>query len=399
MTRGLPSSEAAVRAPSDPQLADAAHEWKSAYVHIPFCRQRCPYCDFAIVDESITGGSDHEAYIEAVIAEIAMEDGIGPIDAINFGGGTPSAVEPGLLGRIVQTIERRFGLVNGAEISLEANPEDWSTQLGEALRAVGFNRVSIGGQSMDDAILGVLGRSHTSHQIASSVNGARAAGFRSVGVDVIIGHPGESIASWEATVASVLSMDIDHLSTYALTVEPGTELSRDVGRGAPAPDEDVQADRYEFLAAAAGRRGFERYEVSNLAVTGHACRYNLATWAHGEYLGFGLGAHDHRWGLRGRNHRRLDRYIEAVASGSRPRIGTESLSRGEQERDRLMLGLRLAAGTPITGTVAAFLDTDAAHRFIDAGILDASRGRLVVRDPLLADAVAREALSVPGSDC
>lgn len=399
MSSDLTSAAAAWQSPSDPDLADAAHEWKSAYVHIPFCRRRCPYCDFAIVDESLTGGSDHDAYIQALLAEIAMDDGIGPLDAVNFGGGTPSAVDPLLLGRIVDALSRRFGIVDGAEVSLEVNPEDWTDDLGEALVGVGFNRVSIGGQSMDDAILGVLGRSHTTNQVSVAVDGARAAGFRSVGVDVMIGHPSESAASWDATVDAVLSLGIDHLSTYTLTVEPGTQLSRDVSAGALAPDEDIQADRYELLAAAAARLGFERYEVSNMATTGHACRYNLSTWAHGEYLGFGLGAHDHRWGVRSRNHRRLDRYEEAVASGDRPRVGTEHLTPREQDRDRLMLGLRLACGTPVSGVATSFLATDAARRFIDAGILVVDGSRLVVTDPLLADAVAREALSVSGSDC
>ncbi len=392
------SSIATSLAADDPLLADAAHAWKSAYVHIPFCRRRCPYCDFAVVDESEVE-TNHQRYVDAVVAEIGMEEGLGALDAVNFGGGTPSTLFPSQIGTIVDALRDRFSLVPDAEVSIEVNPEDWTDGYGDALASAGVNRVSIGAQSMDDAILGVLGRAHHASMIEQVVAGARSSGMRSVSVDLILGHPQESAQSWASTVASTLELPIDHVSTYSLTVEPGTALSRMVNAGAEGPDDDVQADRYTLFDEASAAAGFARYEVSNHARAGHACRYNLSTWAHGEYVAFGMAAHDHRWGLRARNHRRLDQYIGAVEAGVRPRLGHEALSEAEQDRDRLMLGLRLAAGTPLDDMASAFVATESASRFIAAGVLEVSEDRLVVRDPLLADAVAREALSVSPFDC
>ncbi|MGI9667244.1 MAG: radical SAM family heme chaperone HemW [Acidimicrobiia bacterium] len=384
--------------PDSPALADVAHSWKSAYIHIPFCARRCPYCDFAIVDESNEDVS-HDRYVAALCDEIAMEDGIGELHAVNFGGGTPSRVKPELLGHVTEALRSRFGLRDDAEVSLEINPEDWSPQLGADLVGVGFTRVSIGAQSMDDNVLGHLGRLHNAAMVSDAVDGARQAGFTTISVDAIIGHPSETEASWTATAARVLDLPVNHLSTYALTVEPGTQLSREVGDGAPGPDDDVQADRYELLDAMAADAGFGRYEVSNFARDGHACRYNLSTWAHGEYVAFGLGAHDHHWGTRSRNHRRIDRYLADVERGVRPRLGSEELTPLEQERDRFMLGLRLGAGTARTETAERFLESDAGRRFVDAEVLVVTDDRVRVANLLLADAVAREALSVSMPDC
>lgn len=389
-------ADAAVRADA-PELADEAHGWKSAYVHIPFCRRRCPYCDFAIVP----GEPDpalHERYVSAVLGEIAMAAEFGPLDAINFGGGTPSMLDPRHIATIVAALGDRFGLA-GAEISIEVNPEDWSDDLAEGLREAGVDRVSVGAQSLDGVILGALGRLHDADAVSMAVDGARTAGFRSVGIDLILGHPGESEESWARSVERAMSLDVDHVSTYALTVEPGTDLAASVRAGAPAPNDDVQADRYESFMTAAQTRGITRYEVSNHARPGHHCRYNLATWAHGEYLGFGMAAHGHRWGNRTRNHRRLDRYLGAIESGTSPVLGEEHLGRSEQERDRLMLGLRLAAGTPMSSTAERFAASDEGRRFLEAGLVRIEGDRMFVTDPLRADMVARAALSVPVVDC
>ncbi|MCL1599983.1 MAG: radical SAM family heme chaperone HemW [Actinomycetia bacterium] len=385
--------------PDDPVLADLASQWKSAYVHVPFCRRRCPYCDFAIVDESSSGGVSHADYVDALVAEIAMETEFGPLDAINFGGGTPSRLAPEQLARVIDALDRQFGLNDGIELSLEVNPEDWSEEFGIGLVDAGFTRVSIGAQSFDPDVLMALGRVHTPEMIESAVLGARACGLVSVGIDLIFGHPVETDDSWDRTVCLAMRAGADHISTYSLTVEPGTELSRTIALGAEAPDDDVQAGRYERFEEVAGRHEFVRYEISNHAIAGHACRYNLSTWAHGEYVAFGMGAHDHRRGMRSRNHPRPDRYIEAVHAGKRPRLGTESLSAADQERDRLMVGLRLAAGTPLTPTARRFAASQEGMRLIQAGILESKSGRLRVVKPMMADAVIREALSVSAVDC
>ncbi|MEN8237582.1 MAG: radical SAM family heme chaperone HemW [Actinomycetota bacterium] len=390
--------EPSVRA-NDAGLADRAKGWKSAYVHIPFCAYRCPYCDFAIVDESKGDTGDRDKYIDAVIAEISMESEFGPLDAVNFGGGTPSRVQPEQLGRVIGALENRFGLAPGCEVSLEVNPEDWSDAVADGLVDAGFTRVSIGAQSFDEAMLGVLGRQHRSSLPADVAASAKAAGFASVSVDLIYGHPSESDASWRGSVATALDLPVDHISTYALTVEHGTELSRSIIAGAPGPDDDIQADRFKFFCQESAAAGFDRYEVSNHAKPGHACRYNLSTWAHGEYLGFGMGAHDHRWGIRSRNHRRLDRYYADISRGVRPRLGSETLTRGEQNRDEFMLGLRLAAGVRMSPFAERFLQSSEGARFIAAGVIRVEAGRLVTTDPMLTDGVAREALSVSADDC
>ena len=386
----------AVRA-DDPTLADAAHEWKSAYIHIPFCRRRCPYCDFAIVDESSTA-VDHERYVHAVLTEIAMADDFAVLDAVNLGGGTPSLLTADQVARIIAALGERFGLDSDVEISMELNPEDWTTGFGEGLAEAGVTRVSIGTQSMDPSVLGVLGRVHQPHRVAEVVTEARPL-FGSLSIDLIFGHAAESAASWEATVAAALALDVDHISTYALTVEPGTRLAAAVRDGAPEPDPDTQADRYERFLELSETAGFDRYEVSNHARPGKVCRYNLSTWAHGEYAAFGMAAHGHRWGTRTRNHRRIDRYLEEVEAGRRPILGSEALDACAQERDRLMLGLRLAAGTPMSRVATAFVASEAGRALLTAGVMEVRSGRLIVTRPLLSDAVAREALSVPVSDC
>ena len=385
--------------PDSPELAEAASLWKSAYVHIPFCLRRCPYCDFAIVDESTSGRDSVNHYVEALISEIEMEDEFGSLNAINFGGGTPTRLRPTQLGSIVDALRSRFGTDDGVEISLEANPEDWSEPLADGLVAAGFTRVSVGAQSFDNGVLSALGRNHTADQISQTVTAARGAGFRSVSVDLIFGHPAESTASWASTVESALALDPDHVSTYSLTVEPGTELSRSVQAGAPEPDGDTQADRYEHFIDVADPTGIHRYEVSNHARSGHACRYNLSTWGNGEYVAFGLGAHDHRIGIRSRNHRRIDRYLEDIDAGVRPRIGVETLDEFAEERDALMLGLRLTCGARLSDLALCFIDSAQGTRLLYAGVMALSEGRLVVLKPMLTDAVVREALSVSSGDC
>lgn len=381
--------------PDSPGLVDAAGHWRSAYVHIPFCARRCPYCDFAVVTDD-EGGTDpmFDRYVEAVIAEIGMEERFGPIDAVNLGGGTPSRLRPSQLERIVSALEDRHGLVDGAEVSLEANPEDWTIEYGAAVAAAGFNRISLGVQSFDAGVLASLGRNHTPEQAETAV--AEAIGtFVTVNVDLIYGAPGESMESWEATVDRALGLEPEHLSAYALTVERGTELSRAINAGAPAPDPDDQADKYEHLVVRAPEARLVRYEVSNWCRPGHHCRYNLSTWAMGDFIGFGLGASDHRRGRRSRNVRRLDAYLGAVESGERPRAGSERLDAPDAERERVAIGLRLAAGVQARDHGERFLNDPEGIRHLEAGTVAVVGDRIVVQRPLLTDAVARATLALP----
>lgn len=376
--------------PDSPQLADSAADAATAYVHVPFCARVCPYCDFAVV-----AGRDDlmDRYADAVVTEIGMAPPWRRLDALYVGGGTPSRFGSGRLARVVDAVRGRFGLADGAEVTLEANPEDWTPQLATALLAAGFTRVSFGAQSFSDAVLLSLGRRHLAPDVVAAVAVARREGFPSINVDLIFGTPGETIDSWRATVEAAVELDVDHVSCYALTVERGTPLSRAVAQGAPAPDPDLQADQYELAAELLAAAGYVRYEVSNWARPGHPCLYNLVVWAQGEYEAFGNGAHGFRRGRRFRNVRRVDAYLQKVETGELPRAGEEVVSGWGAELDRLFVGLRRAAGVADGPGVEAFLGSEDGRRLLDLGIVEHIGGRLRVVRPLLTDAVERVVLS------
>ncbi len=380
----------------DPALADRASSWRGAYVHIPFCRRVCPYCDFAVVADR---DDLRDRYVEAVIAEIEMAAPFGSLRAVAFGGGTPSRLDASSLARILDALSMRFGLVSGAEVSLEANPEDWTPALAAGLVAAGFTRLSLGAQSFDPVVLADLGRLHSPDDTRRAVAVARRAGFGSINLDLIFGSPAESDGSWDCTLADALDCGVDHLSTYALTVEPGTALSRAVRAGRPAPDPDAQADRYERALGGAAAAGLTRYETSNHAAPGAACAYNLLTWGGGEYEAFGTAAHGHRDRARYWNLRRLDRYLERVEAGVRPESGREVIEGADRERERLVLGLRRTAGVAAGAGGRALLASPDGLRLVEAGVLVERGGRLVVERPLLGDEVARAVLALPLADC
>jgi putative oxygen-independent coproporphyrinogen III oxidase len=388
-------SESAV-SPDSTELADAAGLVRSAYVHVPFCARWCPYCDFAVVEgkDDLIG-----RYVDAVRREILSEVEWHALDAVFIGGGTPSRIDPGLIADILVALGERFGIGDGAEVSLEANPEDWNQERSDRLREAGVGRVSFGAQSFDPAVLGDLGRLHRPADIDRAIEAARVSGFDSLSLDLIFGTPGESLASWADSVDRAIATGVDHVSTYALTVEPPTALGRAVRAGAPSPDPDDQADKWELAAARLTEAGYIRYEVSNFAKPGHHCRYNLGVWAQGDYLAFGLGAHRFRDGLRSQNVRRLDTYIDRIEKGIGPIQAADPVEGWAAEQERLMLGLRRAAGVrPGPGGVA-LVESDAGRRLMEAGVLGLSedRERLVVERPLLTDEVVRTVLALePG---
>ncbi len=369
---------------------DAAANQTAAYVHVPFCARVCPYCDFNVV-----AGKGHlvDRYTEAVVAEVARSTSWRPLDAVAFGGGTPSRMPASRLRRIIEAIDSRFGLAGAAEISLEANPEDWSPRLAAELREAGFTRVSFGVQSFDQKTLALLGRLHTPAQAVDAVVGAIEAGF-SVNIDLIFGTPGETLEGWIHTVRTAIELESDHLSAYALTVERGTPLSRAVSAGAPAPDEDLQAAEYEAVEDLVG--SLERYEVSNYARPGRECTYNLITWAQGEYMGFGAGAHGHRKGVRTRNVRRIDAYLERVERDESPIQGTERLDSWESEQERLVLGLRRTGGVVAGRGGDALLGSSWGRRLVEAGVIARYGDRIMVLRPLLTDEVSRAVLALAG---
>lgn len=377
----------------NPAEADGFVNDTAAYVHVPFCSAVCPYCDFAVV-----AGQDHLAdrYIAAVCADIAGSENWRPLDAVYFGGGTPSHVDPGLLGKVLETLDGKHGIRADAEVSLEANPEDFAIDRAGELLKLGFNRVSFGVQSFDNAVLSSLGRRHGASQIERAVARAREAGFENLSVDLIYGTPGESDDSWDQSLRRAVETGPDHVSCYALTVEPGTPLARSVRDGAEAPDPDVQAHRYQVADDWLSDAGYHRYEVSNWARPGYECRYNLTVWAQGEYEAYGNGAHGFRNGRRFRNHRRLDAYIERIESGGSPRAGEDRVEDWDAELDRLFVGLRRSVGAAIGPGTEALLRSKEGRALLDAGVIAEENDRLLVTKPLLTDAVHRSVLSQVG---
>jgi oxygen-independent coproporphyrinogen-3 oxidase len=304
--------------------------------------------------------------------------------SIFVGGGTPSRVPAELLGSLLGSIDR----TDDAEITVECNPEDASPARFEAWRAFGVNRLSFGVQSMARHVLQGLGRRHDPAAVSHAVRCASRAGFESVNVDLIYGGAGESSDDWRATLEAVLGLDPppQHVSTYALTVEPGTPLAADPARH---PDEDAQADRYELADQLLSASGYRWYELSNWARPGHECRHNRLYWTQGDYRGIGCAAHSHERGRRWWNVRTPERYIAAIDAGHSPCAGEEVLSPEQRGFEELALSLRTVQGVP----------HDALPRSPDlAGLVErrADRAVLTLRGRLLANVVTSRLLV--GSD-
>ena len=314
------------------------------YVHVPFCAHRCGYCDFATYDDK------HDwmpRYVAALRDEIARADGGGrTVTSIFVGGGTPTILPPDDLAGIVELLHATFEVADGAEVTVECNPETASVGLFERLVGSGVNRVSMGAQSFAPSVLETLERRHMPERPAEAVAQARAAGIGQVSLDLIYGTPGEADADWKRSLEGAVAAGVDHVSAYALTIHDNTPFGRRVRAGTlPRPDEDVQADRFEVARDVLGRAGFEHYEISNWALGSHArSRHNVLYWRHGDYLAFGVGAHGHLDGQRWWHPRSIEAYVTAVEAGLDPVAGRERLSDEERAEERLLLGLRLREG-------------------------------------------------------
>lgn len=370
---------------------DAAADIASAYVHIPFCARVCPYCDFTVV-----AGRDDvtDRYLDALGTDIASTPAWRPLDAVFVGGGTPSRIGPQRLTGVLDRIRAHHGLAPGAEVTLEANPEDLEPGIGERLVEAGFNRISLGVQSFDDRVLGDLGRIHDREGAMQAVELALGSGFSSVSVDLIFGSPAETHESWQQSLSTTIALGPHHVSAYSLTVEPGTVLWKEVRRGAEEPDADVQADRWEMATEMLAAEGYERYEVSNHALAGHHCRYNAAVWAHAEYLAFGVGAHGYRNGVRTVNVRRLDTYIDRIERGLGPVQSSDPVDGWALEQERLFVGLRRTSGVELGAGGRALVASAGGRRLLEFGVIQVLDGRLVVAQPLFTDEVLRTILGI-----
>ena len=296
------------------------------YVHIPFCAHRCDYCAFATWTDRAHLVGD---YLDAVRTEIerAVDAGMPPADTVFVGGGTPTLVPADQLARVLRAIP----LADGAEVTVECNPDDVTEAMLETYVAAGVTRVSIGVQSMVPHVLDALGRTHDPANVETAVAAVRAVGLPTFNLDIIYGAVGERVADWRTTLERTLDLGTPHVSAYALTVEAGTPLAGDPAR---YPDDDVQADEYELADELLTEAGLANYEVSNWARPGHECRHNLLYWAQHDYLGFGCAAHSHRAGRRWWNLRTPERYIEAVTARPLDRGRRRGARRGDAVASR-----------------------------------------------------------------
>jgi len=386
------------------------------YVHVPFCSVRCGYCDFNTYTASeLGGGANQAAYATTALREVELaarvldDAGLGgrPVATVFFGGGTPTMLPAADLARVLRGVDDAWGLADGAEVTTEANPDSVTPESLRVLADAGFTRVSFGMQSAVPHVLATLERTHDPRRVPDAVAWARDAGL-DVSLDLIYGTPGESLDDWRASLEAVLATGVDHVSAYALVVEPGTKMHAQVRRGELAlPDEDDQAAKYELADDLLTEAGLGWYEVSNWARgPEHACRHNRAYWRGDDWWGVGPGAHSYvagaggpgagdgeHAGVRWWNVKHPRRYAALLEEGSSPGAGRELLTPAEAQLERVLLGVRVREGLDVDA-----LDPSrraAVAGLVARGLLDgvaAVRGRVVLtrQGRLLADSVVRE---------
>lgn len=314
------------------------------YIHVPFCRSKCQYCDFyslAAKDDKLMDG-----YLNAVCAHIKEAGALAPnykVDTIYFGGGTPSFFGGEGMATILTYIRRNFDVDTNAEITFECNPDSVNEKLLHRLRAEGFNRVSLGIQNDDDDVLQKLGRPHTYAQAAAAFHRIRKAGFRNISIDLMYGLPGQTLRAWQDTLEHVLTLNPEHISCYGLKVEEGTPLY-DYKDYAKLPDEDTQADMYLAMIEILKGHGFRQYEISNFARKGLYSRHNMKYWTGGEYLGFGPSASSDFGGKRFTICRSVQDYITGIRKKLAIMDEVQEIPARERAGEYLMLRLRTVGG-------------------------------------------------------
>lgn len=325
------------------------------YFHIPYCVKKCRYCDFC----SVPVNESADRYCDALKTELRLRAKQYPdktARTVFFGGGTPTVLDADALASVLDEANRLFPFAPDAEISIECNPKTASADALRTLRRAGFNRLSIGLQSADDRLLRRIGRVHTYADFLQTYEWAREAGFSNINIDVMHGLPGQSEADYLRTFEAVTALGPEHVSAYALILEEGTPLCRDVEGGRETlPDEDAVADMQDAGIVFLEARGYKRYEVSNFARAGYACRHNLTYWNNEPYLGFGVAAHSSmpegaRW-YRFANVESVPAYLEKLTRGRAPEAERILINTFEQMFESVMLGLRKTEGVDC----AAFL--------------------------------------------
>ena len=348
------------------------------YIHIPFCRSRCSYCDFAT-------GMYTSALAERYVPNLAKEiksfhevETAETVDTIFFGGGTPSLLSPAQVEMILNAVEERFTVSAGAEVTMEMNPGTVSGETLSAYRRLGVNRASFGAQTFDDNELARLGRSHTADDTRRTFRYLRDAGFDNVSFDLIAGLPGQTLDGWSRNLDEAFSLRPEHLSFYLLEVHEGTPLAKHIRQGMqPKPDEDSAVAMYELMLDRAPEAGYEHYEISNLCLPGFESRHNTKYWTGAPYYGFGCSAHSYdglfrRWA----NERDLMRYLAMIEQGGSAIVSETRLTKEDRQAEAVFLGLRMMQGLSLKeysrmfGADLGVQHEDDLARFREAGLIE-----------------------------
>ncbi|MDI2097929.1 radical SAM family heme chaperone HemW [Ruicaihuangia caeni] len=407
MPSALPLADPAPRDGALPASVAAGAEQRDfgVYVHVPFCRVRCGYCDFNTYTAEELRGARREDYASQAVGELALASRVlhearvqrRPASTVFFGGGTPTMLPAAQLAGLLKAVDERFGLAPGAEVTTEANPDSVDERYLHELRDAGFTRVSFGMQSAVPHVLATLDRTHDPARIPEVVAAARAAGLQ-VSLDLIYGTPGESIDDWKRSLDAAIEQAPDHISAYALIVEDGTRLARQIRRGEVAsPSDDLQAEMYELADTALAAAGYAWYELSNWSRDESSrSRHNLSYWRGQDWWGIGPGAHSHVGGVRWWNAKHPAAYAQRLAAGESPAVGRETLDDETRRVEEVLLRSRLREGVPSAMLTAAARTSVAsliADELIDARAAFQGSIVLTLRGRLLADAVVRALLS------
>jgi oxygen-independent coproporphyrinogen-3 oxidase len=363
-----------IRAPVDPQTGIEAARF-AAYVHFPFCLSKCPYCDFASIASK---EPPSERYTQALLVELGLRAaGLKrpALDSVYFGGGTPSLWDARFVGQVLDALARAFGIAEGAEVTLEANPGAADAARFAGYRSAGVNRISIGVQSFEPSTLLSLGRAHDGAMAEAAFRSARQAGFDNVSLDFIYGVQGQTLEQVKRDAARAGALEPDHLSAYALTLDrealaEDVPLAKQLARGeVRLPEDDVVLSMQRAVRDAYLGHGLARYEVSNYAKAGFHSRHNACYWTQGEYLAVGAGATGCVGGVRYQNHRSAERWFEALGRGALPEFSREVLGASELREERVAMGLRLTGGVKLE-------DSPAVERLLKQGLVERAEGRV-----------------------
>ena len=366
------------------------------YVHVPFCITRCGYCDFNTYTPAELGGVNPDAWLQVLRSELELAAArlcAPTVQTVFVGGGTPSLLGGARLTTVLDAVRDNFELASGAEVTTEANPESTWPEMLAAVRSAGYNRISLGMQSVAPRVLATLDRVHSPGRSVAAAGEALAAGFEHVSLDLIYGTPGESDDDLQRSVDAAVDAGVDHVSAYALVVEDGTALARRVRSGEiAAPDDDVLAHRYELVDEQLTAAGFEWYEVSNWSRPGGQCRHNLGYWDGGQWWGAGPGAHSYIGSTRWWNVKHPNAYAQILDGANLPVAGFEQLDAENRHTEDVLLRIRLRQGLPLELLDDA--ERERAAVAVEDGLLRPEGAHLVLTDRgrLLADGVVRTLL-------